>query len=106
MAHWEKGTSGNPHGRPRGSRNKSTAEIKDILAANVSFEALVQKLYAMALKGNVKAAELLLGYGYGRPKGSEELRIEGLLDRPEFARRAEQTLAELGCNRERITLGN
>jgi hypothetical protein len=95
MARWKDGQSGNPNGRPRGSRNKSTAEIRDLLDKHVSFDDLVAKLYALARKGNVKAAEILLEYRYGKPKASDELRIEGRVESDEMRKAAEETLAKM-----------
>jgi hypothetical protein len=88
---WEKGTSGNPRGRPKGSKNYSVI-IKEILTKDLSskdlieeekelFEALVKKLktkitrkhllifrqYKKALQGDTKAFESLANREEGRP---------------------------------------
>jgi hypothetical protein len=76
MARWKPGHSGNLSGRPRGSLNKSTREIKEILADLVSFDVVVRKLFDRAAKGNERAAELLLAYRFGKPSGRDELLIQ------------------------------
>jgi hypothetical protein len=55
---WGKGTSGNPAGRPRGSRNKSTLIMEQLLADNA--EQLMQKAIADALEGDRHAMNLCL----------------------------------------------
>jgi hypothetical protein len=90
MAHWKKGQSGNPKGRPPGSRNRSTAEIKDLLAELVPFEDLVVKLWNLTKRGNVRAAELLLAYRYGRPTAGLEVEA---VDTGDLVERAMQSLA-------------
>ena len=67
MSRWKKGESGNPNGRPKGALNKSRREIKEILEQNIDFEKIVLKLEERALKGNDRAAEILLAYRYGKP---------------------------------------
>ena len=65
------GQKGKPRGfrggRPPGTPNKSTQEVKDLIAANVDFEKLVQSLAKRAMKGNLKAAKILFEYRFGRP---------------------------------------
>ena len=65
---FQKGQSGNPFGRPRGSHNVLT-DMRDELSGHITTQdgakiskgrALVKALYAQALKGNVRAATLLL----------------------------------------------
>lgn len=53
---WPKGISGNPSGRPVGSRNKTTILIQSILAEKA--EELVRKAVAMALEGDPAALRL------------------------------------------------
>ena len=55
---WSKGTSGNPAGRPVGSRNKSTLFIEELL--NGESEALIRKAIELALKGETTALRLCL----------------------------------------------
>ena len=65
---FKKGESRNPFGRPRGSHNVLT-DMRDELSGYITTQdgtkiskgrALVKALYAQALKGNVRAATLLL----------------------------------------------
>jgi hypothetical protein len=55
---WPKGTSGNPAGRPVGSRNKSTVLMQELI--NGEAEALVHKAIEVALKGDTTALRLCL----------------------------------------------
>jgi hypothetical protein len=78
MTKWKKGTSGNPAGRPKGRPNKSTAEIKELIAERVPFEKLIDKLFALAMRNNVKAAECLLAYRFGRPSSADEITLHSV----------------------------
>jgi hypothetical protein len=55
---FKKGSSGNPTGRPAGSRNKSTMACEELLEGQA--EKLTQKAVEMALEGNVYAMRLCL----------------------------------------------
>ena len=69
-----KGKSGNPRGRPKGTRNLST-DIAELLSRQVPFrhggkdrkvsrqEALLLSLYQKAIRGDVRAGETLLKLG-------------------------------------------
>ena len=57
MALYKKGESGNPVGRPKGSKNKLT-EYRHIAAPDMP--KLVKKLMKMALDGDLGAAKLVL----------------------------------------------
>lgn len=69
---WKKGQSGNPKGRPKKIPDLGTAlasimgETKDDITA---LEMILMKLRADAVKGNIRAAELLLKYSF--PNGIE-----------------------------------
>lgn len=65
MAQFEKGNAGG--GRPKGSTNKATRDIKDLVQTSVNFKVLVKKLEEKAKNGEKWAFELLFQYGYGRP---------------------------------------
>jgi hypothetical protein len=53
---FQKGQSGNPAGRPRGSRNKATIRMQEMLQEKT--EELVSKAIALAIAGNVGALRL------------------------------------------------
>lgn len=56
------GQSGNPGGRPRGSRNKATALMQGV-SSSISaddFSEIIGKLKAQALNGDTAAAKLIL----------------------------------------------
>ncbi len=55
---WEKGTSGNPAGRPPGSRNKSTVFFEELLEGQA--DELIAKAVESALKGEPTALRLCL----------------------------------------------
>lgn len=59
---WKPGTSGNPKGRPKGCKDKSTRQAQ-LLAQGMLNEQviqLVQKLLKMALDGDAKAMKLCI----------------------------------------------
>ena len=55
---FEKGTSGNPNGRPKGSRNRSTLAAETLLDGEA--EALTRKAIELALDGDLGAVRLCL----------------------------------------------
>jgi hypothetical protein len=55
---WPKGTSGNPSGRPPGSRNKATLAMEALLEGEA--DQLTRKAIEMALQGNPVALRLCL----------------------------------------------
>jgi hypothetical protein len=57
---FQKGQSGNPAGRPRGSRNKATIRMQELLEQKA--EQLVNKLVDVALAGNIGALRLCLDW--------------------------------------------
>lgn len=52
------GVSGNPRGRPEGSRNRATLAIESLLAGEA--EALTRKLITKAKRGNIDALKYIL----------------------------------------------
>jgi hypothetical protein len=73
---FKKGVSGNPKGRP-----KKIPELKELLVAVLAdqkdgitaAQAILAALRAKALKGDVRAIELLLDRAYGKVKQDVEL---------------------------------
>jgi len=65
---WKPGQSGNPDGRPRGSRNAAVAALEAIGQANA--EAVVRKLVETALGGDVQALKALADRLWPVRKGS------------------------------------
>ena len=55
---WKKGASGNPAGRPSGSRNKATLVIEQLLDGEA--EDLCRQAINLAKKGNIQALRLCL----------------------------------------------
>ncbi len=63
------GVSGNPRGRPRGSRNKTTRAVAEWTAAILEDPQVQARLLSDARQGRLHHAVLgqLLLYAYGRP---------------------------------------
>jgi hypothetical protein len=74
---FKKGTSGNPKGRPKGSRNKANAELHAILDKYVDFDRLIKALARKAYRGNEQCAKLLLEHRYGKPAQKLDLTSGG-----------------------------
>ena len=55
---FQKGQSGNPAGRPRGSRNKASIRMQEMLEEKA--EAFVNKVVELAMSGNIAALRLCL----------------------------------------------
>ena len=66
------GVSGNPRGRPRGSRNKATRAVAEWTAAILEDPQVQARLLSDARQGRLHHAVLahLLLYAYGRPATS------------------------------------
>jgi hypothetical protein len=73
---WKKGQSGNPKGRP-----KKLPDLKEVLInvlaetkeGKMAIEAILMAMRQKALKGDVRAAELLLDRGYGKAKQEHDV---------------------------------
>ena len=77
---FKKGQSGNPKGRPR-KLPALDKLMEDVLGEEkdgvTAAEAILKKLRAMASQGNLRAAEILLDRGYGKPKQAVDLTSGG-----------------------------
>lgn len=65
---WPKGTSGNPRGRAKGSRNRATLALDAIAARHV--EAVQQTVIAAAIEGDMQAAAIILGRAWPPRRGA------------------------------------
>lgn len=82
---FQPGESGNPEGRPKGSRNMSTI-LKELLDEDVDVEgdkmpfrnAIVKKLIKKANAGNLRAIQEIFDRTEGKSK--QEIQIPGLVD--------------------------
>ena len=72
---FKKGQSGNPKGRPK-KLPKLDELLADVLGDEkqgiTAAETILKRLREMAVKGNLKAAEMLLDRGYGKPIAKTE----------------------------------
>lgn len=67
------GQTGNPNGRP-----KKLPELDRLLAdvfGDDQMEKVLKAIYAKALKGDTRAAEIILDRGYGKAKESVQLEV-------------------------------
>ena len=75
---FKKGQTGNPNGRPRKppELNKIMADILgDEKNGLTTAERILKAIEAKALRGDIKAAEMLLDRGYGKPKQTTDTNI-------------------------------
>ena len=71
---FKKGQSGNLNGRPR-----KLPELDKLLAdvfGDNEMEKVLRAVYAKALKGDTRAAEILLDRGYGKAKQQMEIEVK------------------------------
>jgi hypothetical protein len=75
---FKKGQTGNPNGRPKKLPELSKL-MADILGDEknglTTAERILKAIEAKALRGDIKAAEMLLDRGYGKPKQTQETSI-------------------------------
>lgn len=83
---WPKGKSGNPSGRPRGSRNRTTLAVEELLAGEA--ESITRKAVELALGGDTTALRLCLERlappVRERPIDLDLPRLEGPINLPEI----------------------
>jgi hypothetical protein len=75
---FKKGQTGNPNGRPKKlpELNKLMADILgDEKNGLTTAERILKAIEAKALRGDIKAAEMLLDRGYGKPKQTTDTNI-------------------------------
>ena len=75
---FKKGHTGNPNGRPKKlpELNKIMADILgDEKNGLTAAERILKAIEAKALRGDIKAAEMLLDRGYGKPKQTTDTNI-------------------------------
>lgn len=74
---FKKGQTGNPNGRPKGSLRDIKEVLKDLLSQEKNNSQLIDGLMTVvvnkALKGDLKAVEMLLSYTYGKPTQKTEI---------------------------------
>lgn len=88
---FKEGESGNPAGRPKGSRNRSTIvrEILELMEkvknpiTNEEQQLTQEEIMTLAVlsrarKGDVRAYEALMNSGYGQPKQQTEITGKGI----------------------------
>lgn len=101
LTSWPPGTSGNPSGRPAGSRNLRKV-VSDILDDRTTFdklpknlaklskktdtplEAIVIVLVGKALEGDLKASDTLLRYSIPKELDPEDTELPGFFNTPKL----------------------
>jgi hypothetical protein len=93
---FEPGSSGNPHGRPKGSRNKTTMALEALLDGEAA--AITRKAIEKALEGDMAALRLcverVLPARRDRPVAFELPKIETAADAPEASSAVLEACAE------------
>ena len=58
MAKWQPGQSGNPNGKPKGARNKTTLAVLELLEGEA--QAITRKIIDKAKKGDITALRICM----------------------------------------------
>lgn len=81
---FKKGESGNPKGRPKGTLRDIKVVLQDLLSQEKNGTQLIDGLMSVvvnkALKGDLKAVDMLLSYSYG--KATQRTEITGAEGEP------------------------
>ena len=103
---WQKGQSGNPRGKKKGTKNRKTI-VREMLesvdnSGLTTTERIVKALIKKALKGDVKAFHALMDSGYGKIK--EEVQMTHSVQKMDsvligFTENGEQKAIEFDCGR-------
>lgn len=67
---FKEGVSGNPAGRALGSKNKSTANVKELIDRHGDMGTVIMVLFQNAAAGDSRAARILMEYYFGKPTQS------------------------------------
>lgn len=74
---FKKGQSGNPNGRPKSALRDIKEVLKDLLSQEKNGTQLIDGLMSVvvnkALKGDLKAVDMLLSYSYGKATQRTEI---------------------------------
>ena len=69
-------------GRKKGSIASKGINLDKLINANVSFPKIVRQLQEQALEGDFKSQQLLLAYGFGKPKEMQIVITEDVTNKP------------------------
>ena len=69
-------------GRKKGSIAGKNINLDRLINANVSFPKIVRQLQSQALEGCFKSQQLLLAYGFGKPKEMQIVITEDVTNKP------------------------